>query len=307
MSIHTSHKKQLHTLLLGILAFTIFGLTACVESNKKAEKTDLQEESDDNKEKSSNLFAVEGKVFSIPSPIQTALLLKSVGTDFNTALLNPVENEKNYSTSYVKALNLGIYAADLGYSTIYDQSQSALSYMAVTQKLSNDMGISGVFDKTLIQRFENSIGNQDSLLALVAHAFKKTDRYLKDNKQKDVSVMVLAGGWIETLHLATSLVGQDKNETIKNRIGEQKITVKNLINLLLPYRETPVIGDLLNHLNELKDIYADINFTYNFRLPETIAEKKLTIIKSESTVEINEAQLKAITEKISEIRKGITN
>lgn len=307
MSRHTSRKKQFNILLISIFSLAVIGLTACSEGSKKADKADQSNEDKEQNDKNSNLIKMDGKVFSIPSPIQTALLLKSMGTDFNSDLLNPIDKEGNYTTSYQKALNLGVYSADLGYVTIFDQNQQALSYMAVTQNLSNEMGISGILNKELIKRFEDNISNQDSLLALVSDAFKKTDRYLKENKQKDISVMVLAGGWIEILHLATNLSDQDESGAINNRIGEQKITVKNLINLLLPYNEAPVIDDLVNHLNELKDIYADIKFTYEFVAPETIPEQKKTIIKSKSTVEINDAQLTAIKEKVSEIRIGITN
>lgn len=304
MLINTRNNKSF---LLGLMGLVVIGFTSCAEGNKKAEKTDVVEEADDQAKKSSNLFEVEGKVFSIPSPIQTALLLKKVGADFDPSLLNPTDKEKNYTTTSSKALNLGIYAADLGYATIYDKSQKAISYMGITKKLTADMGISGIFDEALVKRFERSIGNQDSLLLLVSSAFKKTDQYLKENKQNNISVLVLAGGWIETLHLATNLVGVDSDEAIKTRIGEQKITVKNLINLLLPYSEKPVVKNLLNQLNELKDIYSGIKFTYDFRPPETIEEEKTTIIKSESNIEMTDAQLKAISAKIAEIRKDITN
>ncbi|MEQ8908008.1 MAG: hypothetical protein RIC95_02360 [Vicingaceae bacterium] len=285
-------------------------LTACAEGNKKSEKTDKNEdkkESPKAEKKNSNLFEIEGKVFSIPSPIQTAFLLKDVGTDYQSDLLNPANKSGSYTTTYDKALALGIYGADLGYATIFDQTQDAISYMAVSKKMAGDLGITGVFDDKMIKRFEENLGNQDSLLVLVSDGFKTTDRYLKNNKQNDLSVLILAGGWIETLHFATSLAQSSQNEMIKNRIGEQKITIKNLVNLLAPYTENAKVAEVANQLNELKDIYAEIEFNYTFKEPTTNPETKRTIINSESNVVMSAEQLKNISAKISSIREGIIN
>ena len=56
-------------------------------------------------------------------------------------------------------------------------------------------------------------------------------KFLKKNKQDDLSVLILAGGWVETLHFATTLAKTNDNQALKNRIGEQKITIKNLVGL----------------------------------------------------------------------------
>ncbi len=302
-----SKSTQLFT--LASLTVGLVWLTSCADAGKKVEKTNREKSAKTEKveKKNSNLIEIEGKVFSIPSPIQTAFLLKEVGTDYQSTLLNPSDKASAYSTSYNKALALGVYGADLGYATIFDQTQDAITYMAVSKKLASDLGISGVFNEGMVKRFEENLGNQDSLLALVADGFKSSDRFLKENKQHDISVLVLAGGWIETLHFATSLASSTDNEALKNRIGEQKITIKNLVNILSPYTENQVIADLANQLNELKDIYAGVTFTYTYIEPTTDAESKTTTINSKSTVEMSDQQLKDIAAKLESIRNSITN
>lgn len=307
-------KKSIRMLKRSKVKFSITFLSiallfACTEGDQKNQKEKLPTE--DNKKiekKNSNLFEVEGKVFSIPSPIQTAFLLKEAGTDYQSDLLNPTDKAATYSTTNQKALNLGIYGADLGYATIYDQSQDAISYMAVSRKMSTELGVEDLFNDALLSRFEKNIGKQDSLLVLVSDAFKKADRYLKNNDQKNISVLILAGGWIETLHFATNLANSSGSQTIRNRIGEQKITIKNLINILLPFQnDSPLAANLINQLNELKDIYADIEFNYTFNPPTTIEEDKITVINSVSEVEMSDKQLADITAKVAEIRNNITN
>ncbi|KAA3650959.1 MAG: hypothetical protein DWP98_03680 [Bacteroidetes bacterium] len=280
---------------------------SCAEDPAKSNK--LQDEKQDNqevvKEKNSKLLEISGKVFSIPSPIQTAFLLKEVGTSYQADILNPTANASKYATKSAKALNLGIYGADLGYATIFDNTEDAISYVAITKKISGELGITNLFNAKMMQRFEANIGNQDSLLAMVSDAFKSADQYLKNSKQDDIGVLILAGGWIETLHFASTLAKSTKSEALKNRIGEQKITIKNLINLLLPYQDKEEVASLINQLNELKDIYSGINYEYTYVEPETNPNTKTTIIKSKSTVVMTEAQLKTISDKISEIRSSI--
>jgi len=282
-------------------AFALIFVLACTEEPKRADKSDQEVE----EKKNSNLFEISGKVFSIPSPIQTAFLLKEVGTNYSSELLNPTTNVTSYVTTSSKALNLGIYGADLGYATIYDQTQDAISYMAVTKRMTTELGIANLFDEKMLSRFEENLGNMDSLLSLVSDAFKTADQYLKNNKQNDLSVLILAGGWVETLHYATTLANSNGDQVIKNRIGEQKITIKNLINLLLPYQENPEVSTILNQLNELKDIYNGIDFSYSFKAPTTDEENKTTTINSESNVTMSAEQLSDITTKIADIRNSI--
>src|SRR5260221_14777179 len=59
----------------------------------------------------------------IPSPLEISVLLKQSGTKYNSAILNSSDNLPQYNRHYKKALNLGIYGTDLGYTNIYQQNQ----------------------------------------------------------------------------------------------------------------------------------------------------------------------------------------
>jgi hypothetical protein len=303
--------KQLSTFSKLSFSIILSGLLfACAEGNNQAQDQTEDESKVEapKKEKESKLIEIDGQIFSIPSPIQTAFLLKDVGTEYQSDLLNPAKKAATYTTTYDKALALGVYGADLGYATIFDQTQDAISYLAVSKKMAGELGITAVFNEETVKRFESNLGNQDSLLALVSDGFKSTDRYLKGNQQNDIGVAILAGGWIETLHFATALATTYESEKLKARIGEQKITIKNLINLLAPYSDkSEKIAGLTNSLNELKDLYANVDFSYTFVEPTTDEEAKKTVINSKSEVKMSEQQLTDITNKINEIRTSIIN
>ncbi|HTB07972.1 MAG TPA: hypothetical protein VK806_13560 [Bacteroidia bacterium] len=254
----------------------------------------------------STLLRINNQIFSIPSPIQTALLIKKSGYSYNKAILNNSANYSKYDTKYKKALNLGIYGADLGYISLYDQTQDALSYLASVEKLATDVGVANVFDAGLIKRFQQNMGKQDSLLAMVSEAFRRSDAYFKDNRQNDVSSLVLIGGWVESLHFAIEANMQNGQKDVMSRIAEQKISLQNLVKMLQPYASKPEFSELAKSLSDLSGLFDNVEFVYNYIPPTVDVKTKTTSINSTSNVKISPEQLKEISDKVQAIRNQIT-
>lgn len=269
------------------------------------EGDEVQEQDADSKQ--SQLMEIDGKVFSIPSPIQTAALIKNSGTNYNKEILNVPSNVTKYSTNFKKAINLGVYGADLGYVTLYEQTQDAISFLTAIKSIGDDLGVSSAFDMELVQRFEKNIGNQDSILSLVSDAYKSSDRYLKNTQQNDVGGLILAGGWIESLYFATNAAKMTNNKEIIKRIGEQKTTVNNLIKLLTPYYSKSEFTGFVDSLIELDELFSKIEITYTYVKPTVDAKNKVTTINSTTSVSITPEQLTAITDKVNKIRAELIN
>jgi len=121
--------KNTQTILkkVGVFTFVVFFLMSCAEESKRGNKEDGEKTEENKEDKDANLLKINGKVFSVPSPIQTAFLLKHSGATYSSEMLSPTSNASNLSTSARKALNLGVYGADMGYATIYDQTQDGSS------------------------------------------------------------------------------------------------------------------------------------------------------------------------------------
>lgn len=251
------------------------------------------------------ILNVNGEIFSIPSPIQTAFLIKGSGAAYSKEILNPSNKASDYSTNFSKALNLGIYGADLGYVTIYDQNQDAIGYLNSAKKLADELGVSGAFDANTIERFAKNLGNKDSMLVLVGVAYRSSDAYLKNNDRSDVSGLVLAGGWLESLYFATNVYKTKPNEDVKRRIAEQKTSLQSLIKLLTQFYSQPEYTEFIDNLNDLSTVFDGVEFKYTYEKPTTDAEKKLTTITSKSEVNITPEQIESITQKVKSIRSQI--
>ena len=110
------------TFIIGIsMAFTGCGSSDTKEGGG-SEVTDVDTGEINNDMK----VTLGGHFFSIPSPFETANLLKESGAGFDANIINSPDNASNYTSDFYKALNLGVYGADLGYITIYNNNSNEL-------------------------------------------------------------------------------------------------------------------------------------------------------------------------------------
>jgi hypothetical protein len=248
---------------------------------------------------------INGKIFSIPSPIQMVSLIKKQDDVYNASVMTDAGNVDKFTTTFKRAINMGVYGADLGYATIYEKNLQAVSYLNSVDKLSTELGIAGAFDADLVQRFIDNGNNQDSMLIIMSEGYRKGDQFLKDNEQHDVASLILTGGWIESMFFATTSFQKTKDQEIANRIGEQKTALKTIVDLLNDFNGEGTYTDLITKLKDLQTDFDKIEFNYEFVEPVTIPEKFQTNIKSKSYVKIDEKIIGSITKKIKTIRNEL--
>ena len=251
------------------------------------------------------LLEIDGEMFSIPSPIQTAMLIQGSGATYNPNFVNEAGNVSQYSTKYKKALNLGIYGADLGYVTMYDNSEEAVGYLNSVVHLSDDLNLAAAFQKDLIERFQDNLGVKDSMLTLVSDAYRAGDNYLKTNDRNEVASLILAGGWIESLYFAVNVANENGNQEVINRIGEQKNSLYSLIGLLGKNADSEEHEELIADLTDLYSVFDGIETSYSFAETVDHPEEMRSDIKCQTSVIVTPEQLQQITDMVEAIRNQI--
>lgn len=289
-----------HFIALAIIASLV---TACGGDKKDDDKEDLIEAPDTVK---TSVLNIGGELFSVPSPIQTALLIQKSGITYDKAILSEAKKVNSYSTDFSRALNLGIYGADLGYVSLYNQTQDALGYLASIKQLTDKLGISAAFDGPTMDRIKNNITNKDSMMVLVGIAYRGSDAYLKTNQRTDISSLILAGGWLESMHFSVMAQKSKPSDQIKFRIAEQKQALTSLIKIL-GSNSSAEITELVTMMSDLAKVYDAIQFKYVFVAPVTDTIKKVTYINSTTEVTITAEQLGQISTKVEAIRNKVVN
>ena len=163
---------------------TCIGFYAC--QSKQSAETKFQESLDtlsavtvaDTSEKTTG-----DVISSLPSPLEISSMIKESGADFSSSMLNPVNNTSKYTTYHMKAINLGVFGADLGYINIYNQNKSALEYIRSVKNLADELRVGQFFDFTTLARLAKNAENIDSLLYLTTSGFEKMDEFLKEKNR----------------------------------------------------------------------------------------------------------------------------
>lgn len=258
------------------------------------------------KPKGSTIGEFDGAIFSIPSPIQLSSIIQSSGAAYDANMMNTPDKVDKYSTMTSQALNLGIYGADLGYATLYDNNQASLKYMKCAKKLSDVLGISDAFDDETLTQIERTLGNKDSLLYLVSNTYRKADDYLQTSDRKQIGAMIIVGGWIESVFFASQLGIKQENPEIYKMVGMQKHTLTTMMDkMLVKYYNEQGVATLFDQLDDILKLYDNVNIKYEYVASEHDRDAKSTAIKSKSTVEISKETFAQITEKIAALRNQI--
>jgi len=286
-----------------IIALGLF-LVQCTSDNDTVKSEDPIE-GENAIDNGSSIMNFDGQLFSIPSPIQTAHLIKASGSEYNSNLLNSIDNINKYNSTYKQALNLGIYGADFAYSSYYGQDQTSIQYMKNLKKLLDALDLSSVVDEDFVERVGDNINNKDSLMTISSDMFRTADNYLKSSDQSNVAGLILAGGFVESLYFSSNLAKMDASKELAKRVGEQKLTVSNIVTLLSKNTDEEV-KSLIKEFNDLESIFAKVELTYQYARPETDPVKKQTIIKSTTQVNVSDEVLEEILVKITSIRTLIT-
>ena len=215
-------------------------------------------------------------IANIPSPLETMVLIPDAGISLDKTTLNPVENADGYSSINKKALNYGVYGADLGYLTAFEQNQDITDYFATLKSLAEDLGAGGQFDKVLNERFQKNLENKDSLLAIMDNAFSQTDTYLRNNQRLESATLMLTGSWVESQYiLVRALIeANGKGDLVKlyEKITEQKSHLKSLIDLLMEQKT----NDCTKYKTELEKVKVSYDAIENIDAIDEVKLEKLS-------------------------------
>lgn len=281
-------------------AFLVVGLGSC--GSPSSENKDSKEF----KEAQGSLQEqIQDVIYNIPSPTEIPYLLQATGAEYNQSLVNPRSKVDQYASRTDKAaLNLGVYAADIGYLTSYEKTQESIDYLNACKTLADNLGVIGTFDINILKRFEANISNKDSLATLLNETVKQTERFLKDDSRNKLAALVVSGSFVEGLHISTGLINSyPKNllpDDARNQILtpimqvvlNQKKSVTDLLKMLTAIEQTDPVSTMVADLQELEKAYGALN------IEEQIHKNRADLVLTDKNLE----QISAV---VAKMRKAI--
>ncbi len=296
---------KLNLLKTGLLAVVVLVLYACGGGGEKKEESSASSEFDSAKKQVEK--DVEQVIKDLPPPSEVPYLLISAGAEFNETLVNPIEKIPDYMNDADKsALNLGVYAADIGYLSYYEKSETALDYMGECQKLASPVGIADAVDYGMVARFESNMENRDSLTAIINEVMDTAGSQFSQLDQLNSAALMLAGSWIEGVFISTSIVSNYKVEGVSQE--DINIILEKLILVVLKQKKS--LNDLLIVMKDvpssdaIKSTTADLEKVKGFYDGE-LAEVEKKIAENTGEYNLSTAVLANITAEVNRIRTSI--
>lgn len=230
---------------------------------------------------------VEMVISDIPFPFEILENLHSSHIPFDQKVMNPINNIAKYNKYNSKALNLGIYGADLAYVVTNEQFQQIGAYVKSAKKLAEDLNIPFAFNQDMLDKYSKFKNNKDSLTQIVYDSYSQVDQTLKGDERIGIAALVVTGSWLEGLYLSTrTFVNAEKNDQniqLYKTIGDQKKSLNIVVKLLEEYKSDEYINGLINELKEITSLYNTVT----------------------NNIVMNEKQLITINSKVEKLRNRI--
>tara|TARA_B100000925_G_C21910727_1_gene431389 strand:- start:262 stop:972 length:711 start_codon:yes stop_codon:yes gene_type:complete len=234
--------------------------------------------------------------------METARIVQKTGAQFSEDNLHSAMAASNYVTSDKQAINLGIYGADLSYATIFEENAVSIAYLDVVQSLANELGIGDVIDNDVIARAEANRTRQDSLVAIVSESFFAMNQKLKANGQEDLSGMLVASGWLESIYLATRYTEQ-ANDDLKKRIAEQKLVMEDVMMLVKSYTQSAELAGLIASMQPVVDAFDAV--TKEARASDITKSEGAIIIGGGPSFSMSDEALASIANAVADVRNQL--
>lgn len=228
---------------ISVAGLLIFLFASCSWNSAGKKEKEIKSETLEYQLTAENTDIMKKVFFVLPSPIETSLLIKKSGLVFREDLLNSSEKLAGYSTSTSKAIALGVYCADLSYSGINDQFQTSLEYLNITRNLAESLGIIRAVDPNTIKLLEENLTNKELITEVISEIYMESHEQLKEQDRYLLASLMIIGGWVESLYLATQSVktNEPKHQILIERILDQHLSLESVKSVLNKNQTNPVI------------------------------------------------------------------
>lgn len=205
----------------------------------------------------------ESKVFTMPTPLQMGTALSLMDVSYNESILWPHRDVLKTSDIDL-SLTLGMYLTDLGYTTVYNNTQKSIRYAKDVQSIMDELPIAYYVNDGFKNRFNQNRENQDSLCKIILEGYNEANQHIIETENEGLGLLVLTGAYIESLHLVFSSDFPTEYVNEYNRVFiQQKLFLDNFIILLSGFKKNPDVLIVLNHLKELKIMFNVFQISFN--------------------------------------------
>ena len=264
-------KRLFNTLLA--LAMSSILLVACSNDGNKKTK-DAASEIDD-----VSISQIIEDFENIPTPTSIDLMkmVNNLGVSYVFEATNSLANQENYLSTKQKALNLGVYSADLSYEVAYQRKAETEEYLKCILGMASDLNIS-IDASKISDKFQNNINNVEELTSVVKDLFKDSQYILNQTSQTETALLFLIGSWVESAYICVTAsdLASNNMEFIKVAVSHFEYS-STILKYLESRKNSSDFSEFYENLNNLQEpieaLKADMNNLEKFEAVSGIVKK----------------------------------
>ncbi len=246
-------------------------------------------------------------LYGLLTPIEVSNTFNRLAVPYNNYVVNPVSNMKNYLSISKISINTGVYGVDFTYLKMFGMGQEMIDYMVTIHEMFSKLGLPDRLMSEPLRKIKDDLLVPDSIVPLMHKAFSDVDEELRKNNRSSTSGLMMMGGWVEALFIATQLVYDPANPdpAVVEKIAEQKYTLASLLSFLKNHYDDPVVVYYTKKLKYLKKYFDTFDIYFKKGDLEIDTEKNV-IRASGSEMNVTVETLNNIRDYISRFREELT-
>jgi hypothetical protein len=215
-------------------------------------------------------------VYPLPTAFEVTEMLNRIDAAYILDICNDPENVDKYITEVKRAMNMGVYSADLCYASTYNQSAAVRRYTQTIRALVDALDMTQAVDPELATKMVNLENNKEGMTELISNSFYDSYDYLNRKNRGPVSILIVAGSWVEGLYIATHISDDtfDNKEMVKI-VMSQKEPLDKLVELLGNYPNVEAVKEVSEQILPLYETYRTIDAS-------SISEDQVMSIKKQA-------------------------
>ncbi|MBL4710573.1 MAG: hypothetical protein JKY48_19265 [Flavobacteriales bacterium] len=243
------------------IIFSLFVMAVVVScSDENQNRKNKTEESAIEKEAAAPIEEHNQRAFyPIPSPEQMFGFINDNGLTYSKDLMNDIGRADQYITPSEKALNFGVYTADLAYAAAYQDIESTISLYRVVKRIGAELHISEIMTEEMMQQVQTNMETPDSLALIAGDSYYRAVEFLERNGQEGKLALMSLGGWIESLHITLNTIEEfDPSSPTATRIAAQKIPFGNLYTYLKKNEAEIGVKEEIEAIQKVRSVFASL-------------------------------------------------
>lgn len=249
--------------------------------------------------------AQASSLYQMPTPNELFSIVRTLNGKGQKSAMSATPKADRFATLPGRALNFGVYATDMVYASNFKLTSEVVRYYLACKDLGDQLGLANAFNGDVQRRLEKNLTHGDSLDVLTNDAYYAAYQKLQQENMGPTLALVLAGGWVESMHLVMAQQGAyEEQSPLMARIAEQKVSLEQLIDMMEASKDDANVSPMRKQLMAIRDIYDQLNVV---RTPNTgKSASGRMVLGDDVSISITAAKYEELKNAVAALRDTIT-